>query len=76
MWQAHEIDGVLLARTGKGQVARGDLVEVRIDAVEDDYDLRGTIMNTHATRPPASRLPIPASRRAMLPIAGAGSYGR
>ena len=65
IWQAHEIDGVTRVGSGKWEVRSGDLVEVGIRGVEDDYDLRGEMM-----RVVASHLPLPTPhRRKALPLA-------
>jgi ribosomal protein S12 methylthiotransferase len=70
-WQAHDIDGITLAETD-GSVAPGDIVQVRVDAVTDDYDLDATILRRLSSRP----LSAPPSRRAALPLVSIGSYGR
>lgn len=71
IWQAHDIDGITLCRVeGAGPDIRGGtLMDVRVDAVEDDVDLRATIVRalSHAT---------PARGRRMLPMASIGSFGR
>jgi ribosomal protein S12 methylthiotransferase len=60
IWQAHEIDGVTYAGSGKREVGSGDIVDVRIDSVVDDYDLRATVLSRVARPPlPASRFPLP-----------------
>jgi ribosomal protein S12 methylthiotransferase len=74
IWQAHDIDGVTLCRQhGVGYHARaGTLMDVRVDAVADDVDLRATVVQalSHPTLTPAR-----GSAR-VLPLASVGSYGR
>jgi ribosomal protein S12 methylthiotransferase len=72
IWQAHDIDGVLMAAAGGHHVRPGDLFEVRIDRVVDDYDLEATLIRAVA---PASGT-TPRARRLALPLASIGSYGR
>ena len=70
IWQAHEIDGVTRMGSGKWEVGSGDIVDVDIEGVEDDYDLRGSIV-----RRVSSHLSLPTShRRKALPLASA--FGR
>ena len=73
IWQAHDIDGVTIAGRGTREVGSGSLIDVRIDSVVDDYDLRATTLSVIA-----SRSPLPASRQRAraLPLASTGSYGR
>jgi ribosomal protein S12 methylthiotransferase len=71
IWQAHEIDGITRVGSGRVEIGSGDIVEVEIEAVEDDVDLRGTIVGK------TSHVPLPPShRRRSLPVASIGSYGR
>lgn len=73
IWQAHEIDGLTIAAGGRREVGSGDLIDVRINGVVDDYDLTASIVTV------TSRSPLPASRgsaRRTLPMASIGSYGR
>ena len=71
IWQAHDIDGITLCRTlGSGYHARaGSLMDVRIDEVADDVDLRASIVQvkSHTTPPRAMR---------SLPLISIGSYGK
>ena len=71
IWQAHDIDGITLCRMqGAGYHARaGSLMDVRIDEVADDVDLRATItrVQSHAT---------PARPMRSLPLASIGSWGK
>lgn len=86
IWQAHEIDGITRVAcgasdgTGVGDSASdgggglptaGALIDVRVDSVVDDYDLRATLI---AAVQSASRTPPLAPR--FLPLASIGSYGR
>ena len=71
IWQAHEIDGVTRVGSGKWEVGSGDIVEVEIEGVEDDVDLRGTIVGKTSHFPPPTSL---ARKRIALPTIG--SYGR
>ncbi|HJQ18899.1 MAG TPA: 30S ribosomal protein S12 methylthiotransferase RimO [Gemmatimonadaceae bacterium] len=71
-WQAHDIDGVTLA-SPDGHVPRpGDFFDVRVDAVVDDYDLQATLVRRVGSAPQANA----PHRRAALPLASVGSYGR
>ncbi|MEX2180379.1 MAG: 30S ribosomal protein S12 methylthiotransferase RimO [Gemmatimonadaceae bacterium] len=74
IWQAHDIDGTTLCTVANAAapVRSGTLMDVRIDSVADDVDLRATLVRTIAT--PATR-PAP-SRARMLPLASTGSWGR
>jgi ribosomal protein S12 methylthiotransferase len=72
IWQAHEIDGVTTAGRGKEEGGRGDIVDVQIDAVVDDYDLTGTLLRVASP----SSFPLPPSRKRALPLASIGAYGR
>ena len=65
-WQADDIDGVV--RLDR-DVAPGSFADVRIDAVEDDYDFSATVLGEVASTAPAAR-----SRR-QLPVAAASSIG-
>ena len=71
IWQAHDIDGITLCRMqGAGYHARaGSLMDVRIDEVVDDVDLRATItrVQSHSTPPRPMR---------SLPLASIGSWGK
>jgi ribosomal protein S12 methylthiotransferase len=68
-WQADDIDGITLIDRG----SPGDLVEVHIEEVVDDYDFRATVRGVvqpmHITH--ARRRPLPVMRTTSL-----GSYGR
>ena len=71
IWQAHDIDGITLCRMqGAGYHARaGSLMDVHVDEVADDVDLRATIMRvqSHSTPPRPMRA---------LPLASIGSWGK
>jgi ribosomal protein S12 methylthiotransferase len=71
IWQAHDIDGI--TRIGQETVgcAPGDLLQVRVDSVEDDVDLTASVERVVSR---AGALPAP-SRRA-LPLMTVGAYGR
>lgn len=76
IWQAHEIDGVTMASSRETGAAPGDIVEVRVESVEEE-DLAATITRAHSH----ARRAVPGGdakppRRAALPLAGTGSYGR
>jgi ribosomal protein S12 methylthiotransferase len=67
-WQADDIDGVVRIAA---PLAAGRFAEVRIEAVEDDYDFRATLLSSADAIPPVRRswaLPVTA--------ATIGSYGR
>lgn len=73
IWQAHEIDGVTTVGSGEWAVGSGDIVDVRIDGVVDDYDLAATMVEVVSQR----REPRAEGRdRRSLPLASIGSYGR
>jgi ribosomal protein S12 methylthiotransferase len=67
-WQADDIDGIVRV---DAPVPAGRFVNVRIDAVEDDYDFRATVVGTFEA------LAAPRRSRA-LPVTATtiGSYGR
>ena len=67
VWQADDVDGVTRLT---GAARPGDLVEVRLDEVVDDYDFAATLLRVTDRAPSAA----PARRRA-LPLAAAGSIG-
>lgn len=71
IWQAHDIDGITKL-DGSG-VTAGDIVEVRIDAVEDDVDLEASMVRviSRASAPAAS-----LKKQRALPLISIGSYGR
>jgi ribosomal protein S12 methylthiotransferase len=67
-WQADDIDGIVRVHAA---IPAGRFADVRIDAVEDDYDFRATLVNPIE--------PIAAVRRSRaLPVTATtiGSYGR
>ena len=70
IWQADDIDGITRLR---GPAIPGSIVDVAIEAVEDDYDFHATIVGAAAG--PAA--PVRAIRRP-LPLAATslGSFGR
>ena len=70
IWQAHEIDGVTRVESGEWGVGSGDFIDVRIDAVVDDYDLQATVVRAV----PTPHFPLPTLKRRSLPLATA--YGR
>ena len=73
IWQAHDIDGItMLSDQGLGLRA-GDIVDVRIDAVEDDVDLAATVQSVVAQGPKPKAL---SARKRSLPLASTGAYGR
>ena len=74
-WQADDVDGVTLVRTG---APAGALVRATIDDVVDDYDFTATATGVVLLPPGAA---APPTRRRMLPMAAAapatiGSFGR
>jgi len=71
LWQAHDIDGITLAEAD-ARVGVGDIVDVRVDAVTDDYDLEATILRRVSSASSATVRP----RRLALPLASVGAYGR
>lgn len=71
IWQAHDIDGITTL-DGNG-LAAGDIVEARIEAVEDDVDLEATTVRVISR---ASAPAVPPRKQRALPLASIGSYGR
>jgi ribosomal protein S12 methylthiotransferase len=71
IWQAHDIDGITRMEHGAVSCAPGDLVQVRVESVEDDVDLTARVERVVAR---AGAVPAP-SRRA-LPLMTIGAYGR
>jgi hypothetical protein len=73
IWQAHEIDGTMALGSRLSAVGPGDILEVRVDGVENDYDLTGAVLRvvTESRGPRAESRP-----RRPLPLATTGSYGR
>jgi ribosomal protein S12 methylthiotransferase len=68
-WQADDIDGITLIDRG----SPGDLVEVRVDDLVDDYDFRATVRGI------VQPMPIAPARGRSLPMMRAtslGSFGR
>jgi len=77
IWQAHEIDGTTALGSRPSalgsRLSAGDILDVRVDGVVDDYDLVGSVLGVVAE----SRGPRAESRpRRALPLATTGSYGR
>ena len=71
IWQAHDIDGVTRMEHGAVGCAPGDLVQVRVQSVEDDVDL-----TAHVERVVARAGVVPAPSRRALPLVTIGAYGR
>jgi ribosomal protein S12 methylthiotransferase len=70
IWQADDIDGITLV---EGDAAPGSIVEMTINAVQDDYDFLATQHAVLVTRP------APMRERASLPVVSLtsiGSFGR
>jgi ribosomal protein S12 methylthiotransferase len=73
VWQADEIDGTK-SITGAG-MRQGDIVEVRIQGVVDDFDMTAELLRT--VDPAGAAVRAPGTRA--LPVfgsAGIGSFGR
>lgn len=78
IWQAHEIDGItrLMADGGRvtadgSRLMAGTLIDVRVEEVVDDVDLRASLRAV-IDRPS----PIRHHPRKALPLISIGSYGR
>ncbi|MEX2153625.1 MAG: 30S ribosomal protein S12 methylthiotransferase RimO [Gemmatimonadaceae bacterium] len=75
VWQAHEIDGTTEVLGVRGEMLRaGATLDVRIEAVIDDYDLTARMVGVVDTLAPGTQHLAPARRA--LPLASIGSYGR
>ena len=73
IWQADEIDGVTACSSRLAAVGPGDIVDVHVESVVDDYDLTASIERVLSR---ANREPQAASRKRQLPMISIGSYGR
>jgi ribosomal protein S12 methylthiotransferase len=73
IWQAQEIDGTTGVRCAVEGVKAGDILDVRVEAVVDDYDLDATMVRMVSATPQTSR---PKTRARQLPLISIGSYGR
>ena len=71
VWQADDIDGITRLAVS---VPAGTLLDVAIDAVEDDYDFRATVVCERL----AAGTPLPTMRDRQLPVVPVtmGSFGR
>ena len=72
-WQADDIDGIVFLDR---DATPGSFVENRMDAVEDDYDFRATVLRVTDE---ARERRAPDRARRVLPIAASttiGSFGR
>ena len=71
VWQAHDIDGITRIAQGAVGCVPGDLLQVRVESVEDDVDLTARVERVVSR---AGALPAPARRA--LPLMTVGAYGR
>ncbi len=71
IWQAHDIDGITRIHQSGAAWTPGDILQVRVQSVEDDVDLTASVERVVSR---AGAAPAP-SRRA-LPLMTIGSYGR
>jgi ribosomal protein S12 methylthiotransferase len=72
--QADDIDGITWGRaTGDRVPAAGDIIEVRLDAVVNDYDFEATLVR-HVSSAPARRKA--ATPRALPVMSTVGAFGR
>ena len=70
--QADDIDGITIVR-GNGDIAPGDLIEVRLQSVINDYDFEATLVR-HVSSAPATK---PAAKPRVLPVMSTVSaFGR
>jgi ribosomal protein S12 methylthiotransferase len=70
-WQADDIDGITWLDRGQA----GELVEVRVDDVSDDYDFRASVRRV--LQPVRAPMTSPERRRALpLVSTSIGSFGR
>jgi ribosomal protein S12 methylthiotransferase len=79
IWQAQEIDGITRLQRGVWRLTGGDIVNVRVDGVIDDYDLNASALGPvdhtgHATLH-TTHTAQSGRKRAALPLAQS-SYGR
>ena len=72
IWQAHDIDGITRIESRGTTLIPGDLLEVRVQSVEDDVDLRSSVERVVSRISTGS----PPSTRRALPLVSIGSYGR
>jgi ribosomal protein S12 methylthiotransferase len=72
IWQAHEIDGTTRVGSGTWGVGSGDIIDVIVEAADQDGDLEASIVAVASHSPQ----PTPHSPRRQLPVASIGSYGR
>ena len=72
VWQADDVDGIAHVH-GAGALAPGTIVDAVIEGVEDDVDLRATLLRVVDS---TERRAVPRARS--LPVMGStiGSYGR
>ena len=70
LWQAHDIDGITRIANAP-DLRPGDIVDLRIDAVDDDYDLRASLVR-RVSRAEGG----PPRARRNLPLVSIGSFGR
>jgi ribosomal protein S12 methylthiotransferase len=71
VWQADDVDGITRV---PGTLPPGALVDVRLDAVEDDYDFRAALVSVVESGPGSAR-PLGRSLPVMAGVT-AGSFGR
>ena len=73
IWQAHDIDGITRIRQRAAALRPGDLMNVRVETVEDDVDLTASVERVLSRTGMAA---TPAGTRRMLPLMTIGSFGR
>jgi ribosomal protein S12 methylthiotransferase len=71
IWQAHDIDGITRIARDAVSCAPGDLLQVRVESVEDDVDL-----TARPERVVSRAGAVPPPPRRALPLMSIGAYGR
>ena len=77
IWQADSIDGItrIGRRVAASDVGPGALVDVAIESVVDDCDLKASLVRVVSSAPPIGSQ-VTGHRSRQLPMASIGSYGR
>ena len=71
--QADDIDGITSLRWTETRLASGDLIEVKLDAVSNDYDFEATLVRQVSAAPTQPKATRP---RALPVMSTVGAFGR